>query len=300
MCAIIVVFSSSIVHECKLFSEFTYSKVNAMPLLPNIYPVKIERKKCLRPNPLIVGGKNATFGEFPHMASVGYRKQGTIRWLCGGSLISEKFVLTAAHCALTKWGKPDVVRLGTVRIDSNFYRDVDVENVITHPNYKPPKIYNDIALLLIKIQIIFNYNIRPACLSITKNLSQLPDPIVIATGWGHVNYGGLSSPNLLKVSLKIVDNEECQKEFSLDSHLPVGINNDMFCAVGYTNLSHDTCQGDSGGPLQRVVEENSCMQQIIGITSFGKYCGSSSPAIYIKVASFISWIETIIMKKEIN
>lgn len=76
-----------------------------------------------------------------------------------------------------------------MRIESDLYTDIYVDKVVIHPNYTPPKVYNDIALLRLKTQVMFSYNLQPACLSVLKNLSQLPDPVVTATGWGHITYG---------------------------------------------------------------------------------------------------------------
>lgn len=76
--------------------------------------------------------------------------------------------------------------------------------------------------------------------------------------------------------------------------LPSGIITSQLCA-GELNGGKDTCQGDSGGPIQIVKNNPYCMYDIVGVTSFGKFCGfKNSPAVYTKVSYYIPWIESIV------
>jgi secreted trypsin-like serine protease len=94
----------------------------------------------------------------------------------------------------------------------------------------------------------------------------------------------------MKVTLNIYSNDECAKVMTPREK----VLNSMLCA-GLLEGGKDTCQGDSGGPLQVVLEEPYCMYSIIGVTSFGKFCGfANSPAIYTTISSFIPWIENIV------
>ena len=98
-----------------------------------------------------VGGSKATFNEFPHMSAIGLKGlNNQYDWLCGGSLISEKFVLSAAHCASVGGKKPDVIRIGDRNLVSNEAgmspQEYGIKNVVVHPQYKSNLKYHDLAL----------------------------------------------------------------------------------------------------------------------------------------------------------
>lgn len=105
------------------------------------------------------------------------------------------------------------------------------------------------------------------------------------------------TPNLMKVTLDLIDYSVCNQSFSSEvggNSLRHGIVTTQLCA-GNLKGGKDTCQGDSGGPLQIVKKDSYCMYAIIGITSFGKFCGfKNSPAVYTKVSYYVPWIESIV------
>ncbi|GLV37688.1 snake [Carabus blaptoides fortunei] len=235
--------------------------------------------------PLIIGGTPAEPGEFPHMAILGYRNSNDdIDWLCGGSLISELYVLTAAHCTKTRNGQPIIVRLGELNLvtydDGTDPEEFTISRVISHPAYEPPQTYNDIAVIRLSRPVKFNKFIRPACL---WSRSRIYVNELIASGWGRQEYGGQPSDNLQKVSLGYIENNVCNSHYTdAGRRLPHGIDSTMLCA-GNLTARKDTCQGDSGGPLQITSDDNQCLFYIIGVTSFGKGCGTLSPAIYTRL-----------------
>ena len=111
----------------------------------------------------ILGGEATSIGDYPHMAAIGYpSEEDGISWRCGGSLISENFILTAAHCATRE--QPSVVRLGEVNLQGSNGLDVPIAQVIMHPEYVPSRNYHDIALLRLAQNITMNENVYPACL----------------------------------------------------------------------------------------------------------------------------------------
>ncbi|CAG9791046.1 unnamed protein product [Diatraea saccharalis] len=126
-----------------------------------------------------VGGRDTLPGEFPHMGAIGWTSAlGSWIFKCGGSLISTKFVLTAGHCSKASDRDttiadvdPKIVRFADkniLDIDDNGYNkahlDVNILRVINHPNYKPPKKYNDIALIELQREVSFTSYVQPACL----------------------------------------------------------------------------------------------------------------------------------------
>ncbi|KAJ8976561.1 hypothetical protein NQ317_014214 [Molorchus minor] len=282
--------------KCEEYSSAITGIVQAIPLVTNTEPISLSVEKCdYNSVPLIVGGEPAEAGEFPFMAAVGFNSNEQ-KWRCGGTLISDRYVITAAHCTFSRdAGKPTVVRLGdldlTTRSDGSEHKDYKITNIIVHPAYEYPKKYNDIALLRTETKIQFTRFIRPACLY-TKN--EIPDVLATATGWGRTDYAAENSDRLRKVTLDIYDNNLCSKTYQKEKDLPNGVSSNMLCA-GEIKGGRDTCQGDSGGPLLITKEGNRCKFYIIGVTSFGKSCGQeNTPAVYTKISRYVDWIERTI------
>lgn len=134
---------------------------------------------------LVVGGVNAGPDQFPHMAAIGYREfDGQIGFKCGGSLISDLFVLTVAHCAENGLS-PSIVRLGDLDLSKREKGlpevDIEVSAFIKHEAYNLRTKENDIGLIRMQSAAPFSESIRPACLQQTDNIEVAK---AIATGWG--------------------------------------------------------------------------------------------------------------------
>ncbi|CAH1975394.1 unnamed protein product [Acanthoscelides obtectus] len=149
----------------------------------------------------IVGGVGSEEKEFPHMAALGYGKGEEKQWLCGGSLISERFVLTAAHCLTSKQiGDVQIVRLGTTTLQTETLESMDygIYRKIPHPRYVVGQQYNDIALIELDHPVKFTEFIRPICLDDENGYTGRK---LIATGWGRIQATGSVSKDLQKVDL---------------------------------------------------------------------------------------------------
>lgn len=286
--------------KCEEYSKTLRTTVSVLPLSIDTATKPVSIEKCdSKSVGLIVGGIKVGLGEFPHMVAVGFRTGSEIAWNCGGTLISEQFVLTAAHCTHSLLGAPVRVRLGDLNLQNNNdgARPVEflVDETIVHPDYIKTSKYNDIALLRLDSKVKLNNQIRPACLYNNDNINYSQK--VTATGWGSINYGDRSSDHLLKVDLDLINNRQCGKLYEAESKtrtLNRGIIDSMLCA-GDLAGGHDTCLGDSGGPLVIRSEKNACIFNLIGITSFGKLCATeNSPGVYTKVSAFLPWIEQIV------
>uniref|UniRef100_A0A2A4JQ23 trypsin n=1 Tax=Heliothis virescens TaxID=7102 RepID=A0A2A4JQ23_HELVI len=294
--------------KCEEYSRGVVEKVPYIPLIPDPEPFSVTSAKCDYTGvELIVGGENANPGEFPHMAAIGWADfGGSYKFSCGGSLISPRFVLTAGHCIRdpnAQNPEPVIVRLGDQNIDNNVYDganpvDVAIRTIHKYPDYNPPRVYNDLALLELVTDVKFRSAIRPACLWTRPDLNGISK--AIATGWGVVDTRTKqTAKELQKVSLSILDNTFCNNTLALffnrNWH---GFEPTQLCA-GELRGGKDTCQGDSGSPLQIASKENSCIFRIVGVTSFGRNCAEQGkPAVYTRVASYIDWIESVVWPGE--
>lgn len=125
-------------------------------------------------------------------------------------------------------------------VDANV-QDFEVIERVQHPNYKPPVQYNDIGLIKLDRDVIFNDNVRPICL---QTIVDLNGTVPIATGWGRIEYGGSSSDDLKKVDLNYYSIEQCRESYSDISprQIPNGIMDETQICAGGINEEKDTCQ----------------------------------------------------------
>ncbi|XP_038109426.1 uncharacterized protein LOC6037525 [Culex quinquefasciatus] len=240
-------------------------------------------------------GTAARFREFAHMAAIGWTDLAneSIEWQCGGSLIWDNFVLTAAHCAVDSRNRaPDVVRLGDLdlftAVDDAHAQQFGIVAIVRHPEHRFAARYHDIALLKLDRNVRFTLTVSPACLWADE---EVRFPTLTATGWGNTGFAMKRTPNLLKVTLKPIDNKQCSEVYtSGDRKLRSGLQEQHICAV---DEKMDTCEGDSGGPLQVKLLHNSRMSPfLVGVTSFGITCGASHPGVYTRVSFYHDWIVT--------
>ncbi|GLV43595.1 snake [Carabus blaptoides fortunei] len=245
----------------------------------------------------IAGGSPALPQEFSHMAALGYDDGESVIWNCGGILISEQYVLTAAHCLKSReYGSVLFVRLGDLDLDSEhdnaMPQDFKVVERISHPEHKLSSKYNDIALLKLDHKAQFTRFVHPACLY-TEHAIQADK--VTAIGWGPSQFGEDQSNSLMKVDLDLFDDGECKFKYGTARTLRVGILSDSQICAGGRDDVRDTCKGDSGGPLLIPTEFHSALHYVVGVTSFGKPCGNpNTPGVYTRVSHYIPWIESIV------
>ncbi|KAF2895871.1 hypothetical protein ILUMI_10306 [Ignelater luminosus] len=255
-----------------------------------------------RETPRLIGAQVTAIDEFPWMALLRYKDQfGTDKgFKCGGTIINNKYVLTAAHCILTGQEMLTIsgARLGEWRISTEIdciqnlaiedcadpVVDVDISETIPHPYYSARNGNNDVGLVRLEKIVNFTDFIRPICLP----PMDLPMPpvgtIMTVCGWGAIENGSQSDVKL-KVDLPLVSNAVCAQRVSSSTR----ISPNQICAGG--EEGKDACQGDSGGPLMRTYVDDDSQWYQEGVVSRGRGCGKKNyPGVYTRVARYVGWI----------
>ncbi|CAH2084081.1 unnamed protein product [Euphydryas editha] len=241
----------------------------------------------------IVGGKDAKFGEWPWQVLV---REST--WLglitknkCGGVLITNRFVTTAAHCQpgflaslIAVFGENDISK------DVEPRRPVtkNVRRVIVHRQYDAATFENDLALLELDSPVQFDAHIVPICMP--QDDTDFTGRVATVTGWGRLTYNGIVPSILQEVQVPVIDNSACQEMFHTAGHAKKILNS--FICAGYANGQRDSCEGDSGGPL--VLQRDDGRWQLVGTVSHGIKCAAPYlPGVYMRTTYYKPWLRSI-------
>ncbi|KAM8802791.1 transmembrane protease serine 11B-like [Rhynchonycteris naso] len=226
----------------------------------------------------IVNGKKAQAGAWPWQASMQWNGQHH----CGASLISRRWLLSAAHCFETKNNSKDwTANFGTVV--NKPYMTRKVQNIISHENYSIAGIHNDIALVQLAEGVTFSKYVRRICLPEAKMKLSENDSVVV-TGWGTLYMNGPLPHILQEAFVKIIDNKVCNAPHALSGF----VTDKMLCA-GFMAGKTDACQNDSGGPLAYPDLRN--IWHLVGIVSWGDGCArENKPGVYTRVTAYRDWI----------
>ncbi|XP_058462610.1 collagenase-like isoform X2 [Malaya genurostris] len=230
----------------------------------------------------IVNGHTAEQGQFPWQVSIRATIGRSIT-VCGGSLISAQWILTAAHCAKDYTGFQ--IGFGSVQLNVPRLTMTTVTKIV-HPDFDAIRLYNDVAVIKLPSPVSFSNDIAPIRLPpvsyATKTFQNL---MGVVSGYGRTSDASQSISNVLRYeNMRIISNADCATIYGTSV-----IRNSTMCAIGWERTNQNVCQGDSGGPL--VVKENESYVQI-GIVSFvsNRGCSTGDPSGYIRTASYVHWI----------
>lgn len=222
----------------------------------------------------IIGGQFASPGQFPHQVSLQLKG----RHHCGGSIISETFIVTAAHC--TKGLNPTQMKaiVGTTDLQAGNGQTANIDQLIIHPRYNPQSQDFDISLIKLSQPLSLGSSVIDKIDMAGPKENFAADTIATISGFGAIN-GNLQLPNKLKfASVQLWSRDYCNPQ-----NIP-GVTDRMICA-GHPSGQVSACQGDSGGPL-------TVGNKLFGIVSWGFGCGAhGKPAMYTYVGAMRSWIK---------
>ncbi|CAF4190181.1 unnamed protein product, partial [Adineta steineri] len=245
----------------------------------------------------ILGGETAGTNNWGWVVSVKVETTGDRVKLCGGSILSSTWIITAAHCMSGVTASKVTIYAG-----SNAKYDGQsrvASTIIVHPSYNSNTKADDIALIQLSTPLTMSTAVKPVCIpsvsSATLSAGEWPSAnlYVVAVGWGSLRENGSLPLYLQQVTLQIIDYRAstCSKRVLNDPRR-------RLCA-GVTGGGKDTCQGDSGGPLMMFTTSN--QWELVGVTSTGYGCAKAQAmGVYTRVAYYQSWINQTTSNAYIN
>ncbi|XP_019490439.1 PREDICTED: mast cell protease 3-like [Hipposideros armiger] len=216
----------------------------------------------------IIGGHESKPHSRPYMAHLGN---------CGGFLVREDIVLTAAHCA-RRLCSSITVTLGAhnIKQKEETQQKILVKKAIIHPDYNYPQCANDIMLLQLEKKAKLNANVR--LISLPTMTDQVkPGMVCNVSGWGRLGVNTTGNGKLHEVELEIQSNNVCSSRYK-------HYNSTIQICVGDPKKIQTSFKGDSGGPFI-------CNNVAQGIVSYGNDKGKP-PRVYTRISRYLPWIKS--------
>ncbi|KAM4558359.1 transmembrane protease serine 3 isoform 2-T2 [Odontesthes bonariensis] len=249
--------------------------------------------KCLecgsRPqyNTRVVGGNVSQPGQFPWQVSLHFSSEH----LCGGSIITPSWILTAAHCVYgfensSLW----TVHVGLTEQLIHGAQSLAVQSIVYHARYRPKGLDYDIALMRLARPLVFNGYVEPICLP-NHGEEFTAGAVCWISGWGATEEDGETSVVLRSATVPLISTKTCNQP-----EVYQGLISPWMICAGYLEGGIDSCQGDSGGPLAC---EDSSVWKLVGATSWGIGCAMrNKPGVYTRITKSLSWIHQQMEREE--
>ena len=268
--------------DMSMFRRLLLIALTALPIAPVIASRAIAQS-CEDPRK-IIGGVPAEIKDHPWQVVLDVPGSDGRSSLCGGSLIQDKWVVTAAHCFNGFKGSGTGVKAGETNRLSGVWGETD--RVIVHEAYDDATHENDVAL--VRLKAAGAGDIIP----IARPTQELkPCEFLEVTGWGRTADGGPASDILQKAEVPYVENPTCNASNAYDGAVKTG----MMCA-GFREGGIDACQGDSGGPL---VLRGPDGPVLVGIVSWGAGCAKKLKyGVYTRLSKYNEWVTKTILANQ--
>lgn len=230
----------------------------------------------------IVGGEVSEPGAWPWHAAI-YRNGS---YACGATLITNNWLISAAHCFINYKSTYYEVQLGMLRRKSftphqKVYR---IDRVVPHHKFNIVTLDFDIVMLRIAEPVAFDFWVRPICLPDPKRAED-SGSYCTAIGWGDTGEMEDDSEDLQEVHVPLT--KSCNKDL------------EQWLCAGYVEGGRDACQGDSGGPLM-CLQEDGISWYIAGVISAGRGCARpGTPGMYTRVVYFLDWIQQVMINQNL-
>jgi secreted trypsin-like serine protease len=235
----------------------------------------------------IAGGREATLGELPYAVGIKLKTYSFV--FCGGALITNRYILSAAHCFEDEPGHPGVytnpdnleIVIGRVNLDDNAHGGIyKVKRFLRHESYNPSTMENDIAIVELKNNITLNEDVNILIPNNNDNIAL--NTMLTLNGWGYIDSNENYLPRIMRtVNVPLVPGSNCERHGRFNS-------TSMLCAG--LGQGKDSCAGDSGGSL--TYKNSNGIWIGVGIVSFGGIpCGGRNViGTYTKVSYFTRWL----------
>ncbi|GLV46768.1 uncharacterized protein CBL_13541 [Carabus blaptoides fortunei] len=238
----------------------------------------------------VVGGSNAEDGAYPYQVSVQYGYSLLHSHICGGSILNNKWILTAGHCITEVPHLPFAdyyIVAGINNLKDKNRQTIKVKRNIVHPDYEGGVNANDLGLFELESELNFNDKVQPIAL---PTAGSIPSGDATLTGWGSTSTSVIpnSPSDLQEVVVPVVPIEEC-REALIESSGDAGPLVDTNVCTGPLSGGLSACSGDSGGPLVAKEGDNTVQ---IGVVSWGMIpCGQeNAPSVFVRVSAFNDFI----------
>ncbi|KAH8288705.1 hypothetical protein KR054_008278 [Drosophila jambulina] len=222
----------------------------------------------------IVGGEDAAEGVAPYQISL--QGAGSGLHSCGGAIIDERWIITAAHCTRGKQAAAFRVLTGTQDLQQNASRYYYPDQIVEHSDYAPRKYRNDIALLHLNESIVFDNATQPVELD---HEALVPGSRLLLTGWGTLSLGGEVPSRLQSLEVTYVPFEQCRAAHDNSSRVDIG----HVCT--FNDKGRGACHGDSGGPLVH-------NGKLVALVNWGMPCAKGYPDAHASIAYYHDFIRT--------